>query len=77
MKDPREIGQMRGQRVHHTEVLHSPWYGQHQSPTVPGFLEVNKNIKLNWNLENKGLKTLIIQFTTLHPFSFLQLALWW
>lgn len=67
MKDTTEIVQMRGQRVHHTEVLHSPWYGQHQSPTVPGFFEVTKDVKLNWNLENKGLATLINSFT---PFLF-------
>jgi len=69
MKDPREIVQKRGQRVHHTEVLHSPWYGQHQSPTVPGFLEVTKDVKLNWNLENKGLATSINSFLYTLSFS--------
>ena len=77
IKDPREIVQMRGQRVHHTEVLHSPWYGQHQSPTVPGFLEVTKDVKLNWNLENKVLATLINSSILLYPLRFLQLVGWW
>lgn len=76
IEDPREIVQKRGQRVHHTKVLHSPWYGQHQSPTGPGFLEVTKDVKLNWNLENKELATLINLLPVL-PFSFLQLFGWW
>lgn len=54
MEDPRKVVQKRCQRVHHTEVLYSPWYGQHQSPIAPGFLQIAENVKLNWYLERKG-----------------------
>ena len=72
IKDPREIVQKRGQRVHHTEVLHNPWYGQHQSPTGPGFLEVTKDVKLNRNLEKKDQISNNDQFISFTPFLFPQ-----
>lgn len=52
MEDLREVVQKRGQRVHHTKILYSPWYGQYQSSTTPGLLEMTKNIKMDWNLQN-------------------------
>lgn len=62
MEDPREVVQKRSQRVHHTEVLYSPWYGQDQSPTAPGFLQIAENVKLNWYLENKRFTSNLIHF---------------
>ena len=52
-KDHREVVQQRSQRVHHTEILYSPWNGQHQSPPARCFLEMAKNIKVNGNLKQE------------------------